>query len=159
PAAALGALQDPVVAGQDEQLVINLGNMHALAFHLRGTHVYSLFEHHTGLLSRQQIESFCEGLTAGTLRQEDVFDSQGHGVFYAIAAAAGEQPSSRHPFVAVTGPQRAKLRGSALNPYFAVPHGDMMLSGCFGLVWAFAEKHPQQREEILARLLPSAASP
>jgi hypothetical protein len=48
---------------------------------------------------------------------------------------------------------------SALNPYFAVPHGDMMLSGCFGLVWAFAEKHPQHRQEILARLLPSAISP
>jgi len=57
---------------------------------------------------------------------------------------------------AVTGTQRAKLRASALQPYFAVPHGDMMLSGCFGLVWAFAEKH---RQEILARLLPSATSP
>ena len=155
PAAALGALQDPVVAQQDEQLVINLGNMHALGFHLRGTHIYSLFEHHTNLLSAQEIESLSEGLVAGTLRHEDVFASHGHGVFY----AAGERPSNPHPFVAVTGPQRAKLRVSALNPYFAVPHGDMMLSGCFGLVWAFAEKHPQHRQEILARLLPSAISP
>ncbi|MGQ9573184.1 MAG: DUF1786 domain-containing protein [Dehalococcoidia bacterium] len=150
PAAALGALQDPAVAQQDEQLVINLGNMHALAFHLRGTRIYSLFEHHTGLLSRQQIESFCHRLTAGTLRHEDVFGSHGHGVFY----APGEQPTNLQPFIAVTGPQRAKLTGSALKPYFAVPHGDMMLSGCFGLVWAFAEKHTQHRQEILARLLP-----
>ncbi|MCJ7510596.1 MAG: DUF1786 domain-containing protein, partial [Dehalococcoidia bacterium] len=148
----LGALQDPIVAQQDEQLVINLGNMHALAFHLRGTHVYSLFEHHTNLLSAQEIESLSEGLAAGTLRHEDVFGSHGHGVFY----AAGDRPFNPHPFVAVTGPQRAKLRGSALRPYFAVPHGDMMLSGCFGLVWAFAERH---RQEILARLLPSATSP
>jgi len=153
PAAALGALQDPNVAQQDEQLVINLGNMHALAFHLRGTHVYSLFEHHTGLLSSEEIESLSQRLMAGTLRHEDVFGSHGHGVFY---VAAGEKPSEGHPFVAVTGPRRAKLRASALKPYFAVPHGDMMLSGCFGLVWAFAEKHPQHREEILARLLPSA---
>ena len=50
PAAALGALQDPLVAGQDEQLVLNLGNMHALAFHLRGTRILSLYEHHTGVL-------------------------------------------------------------------------------------------------------------
>jgi len=156
PAAALGALQDPNVAQQDEQLVINLGNMHALGFHLRGTHVYSLFEHHTGLLSSEEIESLSERLMAGTLRHEDVFGSHGHGVFY---AAAGERPSEGRPFVAVTGPRRAKLRASALKPYFAVPHGDMMLSGCFGLVWAFAEKHPQHREEILARLLPSATSP
>ena len=155
PAAALGALQDPVVAQQDEQLVINLGNMHALAFHLRGTHVYSLFEHHTNLLSAQEVESLSEGLVASTLCHEDVFASHGHGALY----AAGERPSNPHPFVAVTGPQRAKLRASTLRPYFAVPHGDMMLSGCFGLVWAFAEKHPQHRQEILARLLPSAISP
>jgi len=155
PAAALGALQDPAVAQQDEQFVVNLGNMHALAFHLRATHIYSLFEHHTGLLSRQQIESFSEGLIAGTLRHEDVFGNHGHGVLY---VAAGEQPSNRHPFVAITGPQRAKLRASRLKPYFAVPHGDMMLSGCFGLVWAFAEKHPQHRQEILARLLPPTIS-
>ena len=155
PAAALGALQDPIVAQQDEQFVVNLGNMHALAFHLRATHIYSLFEHHTGLLSSEQIESLSERLMAGTLRHEDVFGSHGHGVFY---VAAGERPSNRHPLVAVTGPQRAKLRASALKPYFAVPHGDMMLSGCFGLVWAFAEKHPQHREEILARLFPPATS-
>jgi uncharacterized protein (DUF1786 family) len=156
PAAALGALQDPVVAQQDEQLVINLGNMHALGFHLRGTHIYSLFEHHTHLLSGQEIESLSEGLVAGTLRHQDVFASHGHGVFY---IAAGERPSNRQPFIAVTGPQRAKLRGSPLRPYFAVPHGDMMLSGCFGLVLAFAERHPQHRQEILARLLPSGTSP
>lgn len=155
PAAALGALQDAAVAQQDEQLVINLGNMHALAFHLRGTQIYSLFEHHTGLLNSEEIESLSERLVAGTLRHEDVFGSHGHGVFYARA----EKPSNPHPFAAVTGPQRAKLRGSALRPYFAVPHGDMMLSGCFGLVWAFAEKHPQHRDEILARLLPPATSP
>jgi uncharacterized protein (DUF1786 family) len=155
PAAALGALQDPIVAQHDEQLIINLGNMHALAFHLRGTHIYSLFEHHTGLLSSEEIASLSERLMAGTLHHEDVFGSHGHGVLY---VAAGERPSNRRPFVAVTGPQRAKLKGSNLKPYFAVPHGDMMLSGCFGLVWAFAEKHPQHRQETLARLLPLVTS-
>jgi len=150
PAAALGALQDPIVAQQDEQFVINLGNMHALAFHLRATHIYSLFEHHTGLLSSEQIEAFSERLMAGTLRHEDVFGSHGHGVFYTVAA--GDRPSNRHPLVAVTGPQRAKLRASALKPHFAVPHGDMMLSGCFGLVWAFAHRYPEHCAEVEASL-------
>ncbi|MCH7578186.1 MAG: hypothetical protein IH822_10425, partial [Chloroflexi bacterium] len=53
--------------------------------------------------------------------------------------------------------QRAQLRDSVLDPYFAVPHGDMMVSGCFGLLWAFAEKHPNHAEEILAPLGVSAA--
>jgi len=152
PAAALGALQDALVARQEEQLVLNLGNMHALAFHLRGTRILSLYEHHTGLLSGEEIEALTEGLLAGTLRHEDVFDHHGHGVFY---AEMPEGPSrSQRPLVAVTGPQRGKLRHSGLRPHFAVPHGNMMVSGCFGLVWAYAEKYPQHREEIEAALRP-----
>jgi hypothetical protein len=43
------------------------------------------------------------------------------------------------PFLAVTGPRRALLRGSNLQSYEATPHGDMMLAGCYGLLRAFAE--------------------
>ena len=143
PAAALGALQDPQVAAEEERLILNLGNMHALAFHLSGTHIYGLYEHHTGEMTTEQIEDFTERLVAGTLAQEEVFDSKGHGVYYADAA-----PEGRQPFLAVTGPQRGRLRGSRLQPYFATPHGDMMISGCFGLVLAFAARYPQHREEI-----------
>ena len=145
PAAALGGLQDVRVAAQDEQLVLNLGNMHALAFHLRGTQIISLYEHHTGEVSREQIEDFTSRLLDGTLPHEDVFNSKGHGVFY--AERNGGNGRTR-PLVAVTGPQRGKLRGSSLDPYFATPHGDMMISGCFGLVLAFGEKHAERREEI-----------
>jgi uncharacterized protein (DUF1786 family) len=152
PAAALGALQDAKVAAAERQLVLNLGNSHALAFHLRSTHIYSLFEHHTGLLSRDDIESLTERLLAGTLTQQEVFDGNGHGVFYA------EPAPSREVLVAVTGPQRSKLAGSRLRPHLAVPHGDMMLSGCFGLLQAFAAKHPAMREEVEAALKEDATS-
>ena len=160
PAAALGALQDPLVSAHEEQLVLNLGNMHALAFHLRGTRIHSLYEHHTGEVTADQLVDFTQRLIAGTLPHEDVFGSKGHGVYYADEAAhpelvEGPEPVEGRaggPFLAVTGPQRGKLRGGALDPYFAVPHGDMMVSGCFGLVWAFAEKHPDHADEILAAL-------
>ncbi|MFB3093352.1 MAG: DUF1786 family protein [Dehalococcoidia bacterium] len=169
PAAALGALQDSQVAAHQEQLLLNLGNMHALAFHLHGTRIRALYEHHTGEVSADQFVDFTQRLIAGTLPHEDVFNSKGHGVYYADGPPAraelveapepveGPERSegSSHPagpFLAVTGPQRAKLRGSALDPYFAVPHGDMMVSGCFGLLWAFAEKHPQHSDEILETL-------
>jgi len=189
PAAALGALQDPQVAARDEQLVLNLGNMHALAFHLRGTEIVSLYEHHTGEVTAEQLVDFTRRLASGDLAHEEVFESKGHGVYYAglsahpepvkgprshrhserrgaarrISASSGrtagrrapsspEAPQGDVPLVAVTGPRRAKLRGSALDPYFAVPHGDMMVSGCFGLLWAFAEKHPRHAEAILPAL-------
>jgi uncharacterized protein (DUF1786 family) len=148
PAAAIGALQDPQVASAPSQLVLNLGNMHALAFHLRGTQIISLYEHHTGEISAAQIEDFTERLIGGTLPHEDVFTTKGHGVFY-----ASDRPrTTERPAIAVTGPQRGKIRGSRLQPYFAVPHGDMMISGCFGLVVAFATKHPHHRDEIEAAL-------
>jgi uncharacterized protein (DUF1786 family) len=150
PAAALGALQDPQVAGREERLVLNLGNMHALAFHLRGTRIISLYEHHTGEMTTEQIVDFSRRLIGGTLAHEEVFDTKGHGVYYAGNARTGAVGDG--PFVAVTGPQRGKLRGSDLAPYFAVPHGGMMVSGCYGLLWAFAEKHPTYEEQILDAL-------
>ncbi len=149
PAAALGALQDPHVAREKTQLVLNLGNMHALAFHLRGTEIISLYEHHTGEMSAEQIVDFTERLVAGTLPHEDVFNSKGHGVFY--AESGGAHDGSR-PLVAVTGPQRGKVRNTRLDPYFATPHGDMMISGCFGLLQGFAAKYPEHAEEITAAL-------
>ena len=153
PAAALGALQDPLVAGREEQLILNLGNMHALAFHLQGTRILSLYEHHTGEVSKEQTEDFTERLLAGTLAHEEIFGSKGHGAYYADGMAReNRNRKADMPMIAVTGPQRGKLRGSRLDPYFAVPHGDMMVSGCFGLLWAFAEKHPQDREQITEAL-------
>ncbi len=149
PAAALGALQDPHVGEAATQLVLNLGNMHALAFHLRGTHVISLYEHHTGEMTGGQIADFTERLIDGTLAHEEVFSTKGHGVFYVAETEAEPSAESlERPLVAVTGPQRGRIRGSALDPYFATPHGDMMISGCFGLLVAFAEKHPESRAEI-----------
>jgi uncharacterized protein (DUF1786 family) len=148
PAAALGALQDPRVGAATPQVVLNLGNMHALAFHLEGTRIISLYEHHTGEVSREQIEDFTERLVGGTLAHEDVFNTKGHGVFYAERNGRG----SRAQVVAVTGPQRAKVRDSRLAPYFAAPHGDMMISGCFGLVRAFGHRYPEHSAAIEAAL-------
>jgi uncharacterized protein (DUF1786 family) len=147
PAAALGALQDPRVAAEETQLVLNLGNMHTLAFHLQSTQIVSLYEHHTGEVTRDQIEDFTQRLASGELRHEDVFGTKGHGVFYADGVR-----SSLAGIVAVTGPQRGKIRGSRLDPYFATPHGDMMISGCFGLLVAYAEKYPETRGEIYSAL-------
>ncbi|MGH7634068.1 MAG: DUF1786 family protein, partial [Gemmatimonadaceae bacterium] len=105
----------------------------------------------TGEVSREQIEDFTRRLLAGTLPHEDVFNSKGHGVFYSDGGTHSDGDGAM-PIVAVTGPQRGKLRGSALQPYFATPHGDMMISGCFGLLRAFGEVYPDTRGEIEAAL-------
>ena len=52
----------------------------------------------------------------------------------------------------VTGPRRSMMSGSALPVHFAVPHGDMMIAGCFGLVRAWADVFPGDAGPILDSL-------
>lgn len=145
-AAAVGAMHDPRVQEQDEQLILHLGNMHALGLLTSGTRVHGLFEHHTDRLSGGEIEHISERFMRGQLTHDEVFAHHGHGVHYVDGVPGDEPPMT------VTGPQRTKLRGSRLNPHVATPHGDTMISACLGLVQGFAARHPEVREEIEAAL-------
>ncbi|MEW6567570.1 MAG: DUF1786 family protein, partial [Chloroflexota bacterium] len=146
PAAVLGAEFDPLVAGRPRRLVVNVGNFHALAFRLGPAGIEALFEHHTGLLDRRRLGALIERLAAGTLTRQEVFDNQGHG---ALVFDPTPLPLDGPDFgIVVTGPRRGLLRGSELRPYFAVPFGDMMLAGCFGLLAAAADLVPELAEPI-----------
>jgi len=146
PAAVIGALEDERVRGADSALVVNIGNFHTLAFHMVAGRVAGLFEHHTGMLSREKLEDYLRRLGEGTLRNEDVFADSGHGAML----VPGPRPAPE--LVAVTGPRRGLLYGSALRPYFAAPHGDMMVAGCFGLLRATAATMPAFAAAVEARL-------
>ena len=54
--------------------------------------------------------------------------------------------------VYVTGPRQSMMRASRLRAHFAVPFGDMMLSGCFGLLAACADLLPAHSDQIHAAL-------
>ncbi len=143
PAAVLGALEDHVVRSRPEAVVVNVGNMHTLAFHLRGGEIAGLLEHHTGLLDREKIESLLAELAWGTISHDNVFAGHGHGALVLDSSPAALD------FVAVTGPRRSLLAGSPrLIPYLAVPHGDMMMAGCWGLVRACARVLPWTGDAI-----------
>jgi uncharacterized protein (DUF1786 family) len=143
-AALAGALEDPVVRAHHECLVANVGNFHALAFALRDGRIQGLFEHHTGELTRAKLEGYLRELAAGAIDNERVFADSGHGaVVLDPTPLAPTGPGDGIPFLAVTGPRRSLLRGSKLHPYEAVPHGDMMLAGSFGLLRAAAALSPE----------------
>ncbi len=149
-AAALGSLEDPLVRQQQESLLCNIGNFHTLAFHLVQGRIAGIFEHHTGEISRTRLEELLVKLAQGTLSNDEVFADSGHG------ALLVQKPSSythTFPFLSVTGPRRDLLRGSQLQPYEAVPHGDMMLAGCYGLLRALADHEPKLTPEIEPSLL------
>lgn len=150
PAAVLGATFDPLVAARPRQLIANVGNFHTLAFRLGPTGIEGVFEHHTGFLERASLESLLTRLAAGTLTHADVFDDKGHGaLIYAAEALPMDDPAFN---VVVTGPRRGLMRGSALRPYFAVPFGDMMISGCFGMLSAVADILPGLADPIRASM-------
>jgi len=144
PAAVLGALEDPQVGSRTEAMVVNVGNFHTLAFDLRRGAIAGLFEHHTGKLSQAQLEELLARLAAGTLSNDEVFAGQGHGALIVDRPPAGRDAL----WVAVTGPRRGLLAGSRLKPYLAVPYGDMMMAGCWGLVRACAQHLPWTAEAI-----------
>jgi uncharacterized protein (DUF1786 family) len=140
-AAALGALQDAAVAKHGQVLTINLGNSHAVAFHLDGLRIKGFFEHHTNLLDGAKIDDLIDKLERGVLTHDEVFQGGGHG---AVVAAE----SHDKPFLAVTGPRQDIVKGTRLRFHPAVPHGDTMLAGCYGLVKAFGLRIEAWREEI-----------
>ncbi len=150
-AAALGGLEDALVRAQHESLLCNIGNFHTLAFHMVQQRIVGIFEHHTGEISQARLEELLEKLAAGTLANDDVFNDSGHGALILQQQSGSEHP---FPFLSVTGPRRELLRGSRLKPYEAVPHGDMMLAGNYGLLRAFADRIPIFAPLIEPSLLP-----
>ncbi|MGQ9717045.1 MAG: DUF1786 domain-containing protein [Anaerolineae bacterium] len=132
PAALWGILEDPVAAAHHEEglIAVNVGNQHTIAVLLRAGRILGLFEHHTVMITTEKLRHLLDRLRAGTLTDEEVYEDNGHGAYLSSDYA----PDGGFRFVAVTGPQRHLAAG--LGYYFAAPYGDMMLTGCFGLVAA-----------------------
>ncbi|HZD56508.1 MAG TPA: DUF1786 domain-containing protein [Anaerolineales bacterium] len=147
PAAVLGACYDPAVALCTETMIVNVGNFHTLAFRLDSQGIAGVFEHHTGLIDLPKLERLLLSLADGSLAHADVFEDQGHGALVycqrplPLIAGGGFG-------VAVTGPRRNMMRTSSLRPHFAVPFGDMMIAGCFGLLAAVADVLPDLAQPI-----------
>lgn len=136
PAAVLGSMFDPVATRHDRVIFCNVGNFHTLAFRMESNRISGVFEHHTGEIDLVKLDSLIDRLADGSLKHADVFDDMGHG-----ALLYSEIPLM-NPAVVVTGPRRAMMRESKHQPYFAVPFGDMMIAGCFGLLAAMADTLP-----------------
>lgn len=150
PAAVLGATLDPPVRARRRTLIANVGNFHTLAFRLGPSGIEGVFEHHTGLLTPAKLEGLLREFADGTLTNEFVFQDMGHG---ALLPHPAPYRFPRRGFgLAVTGPRRSMLHGSALRPHFAAPFGDMMLAGCFGMLAAAADVFPDWAEEVRAGL-------
>lgn len=135
-AAIHGALCDPEAASRLEEgiMVVNLGNQHVLAALVLEDSIVGIFEHHTGALSSSRLSWWLERFRRGEVESGEVLADGGHGCAYRLGGALG----GRFRWTVVTGPRRHMA--STMGWRMAAPFGNMMLSGCFGLVRAYLRK-------------------
>jgi uncharacterized protein (DUF1786 family) len=129
-AAILGALEDDRKPGrEDELLVVNIGNEHTLGAWLAGGTLKGIYEHHTTLLDREKLLEQMDRFVSGNLSNDQVYAAGGHGCLNTGPRSGGR------PRLLVTGPRRQLLAGTRAE--MAAPYGNMMLSGCFGLLRSY----------------------
>jgi uncharacterized protein (DUF1786 family) len=161
PAAVLGATLDSRVATKGRVIICNIGNFHTLAFRLGRHGIEGLFEHHTGFLNKVKLERLLRRLGEGSIYNEEVFDDQGHGALMydltPLTLGEGEYD------VAITGPRRSlylrtglEKKERRLRPYYPAPFGDMMITGCFGILAAVADVMPELAGPIHHSLKPGS---
>ncbi len=134
-AAIRGALLDE--SAEAPYLVVNIGNGHTLASVVEDKKILSLFEHHTHQMTQSKIDDYLMRLCDGTLDFQEVFDDGGHGCYIRETVDLENIGS-----ILITGPGRSIMHGSRLGVRFAAPFGDMMLTGCFGLMDAYLDCIP-----------------
>ena len=138
PAAIFGALLDS--EAEQPSIVVNIGNGHTLGALVVDDRVRGLFEHHTSRMDAGKLYDYILRLAEGTLTFDEVFNDGGHGCYIGDVVGFDTIRS-----VMVTGPKRGVLQNSNelqgnVGPemweklHFAAPFGNMMLSGCFGLL-------------------------
>jgi uncharacterized protein (DUF1786 family) len=136
PDAILGCLMDKAVEDADPVLAVNVGNGHSMAAIVSGGEVTAVLEHHTRLLGPEKMEKLLRDFVDGKLSNEQVFDDNGHGMFY-LKKPPGFSEIQK---VVLTGPNRNVLSKTGLSVHFATPAGDVMMSGPVGLVEATKRK-------------------
>jgi uncharacterized protein (DUF1786 family) len=130
--AILGALLDPWVEERKAEgiTIVNIGNAHTVAALVKGLKIWGIYEHHTSLLDPFKLKDHLDRFRKEALTNQEIFDEMGHG----CRTLSGARKVSTFEHLSITGPNRGKFTG--LAGHMAAPFGDMMLTGCFGLLEA-----------------------
>ncbi|MEJ2242253.1 MAG: DUF1786 domain-containing protein [Candidatus Bathyarchaeota archaeon] len=136
PDAIIGCLMDPSIENLSSILAVNVGNGHTMAAIITNGEVTGVLEHHTRLLNSKKIEKLMKDFANGKLSNNQIFEDNGHGVFY-LKKPRG---FSKIEKIVVTGPNRKIFEDTSLDVHFATPGGDVMMSGPIGLVEATKKK-------------------
>ncbi len=140
PAAIFGALMDEKAI--QPAIVVNIGNGHTLAAIVMDNRITALFEHHTSSLDGVKLQHYITGFASGKLSFDDIFNDGGHGCYI-------KEIPEPIASIMITGPRRNILQNMNEEDrdeliwerlHFAAPFGNMMLSGCYGLLTPYLDK-------------------
>ena len=129
PSALWGA---SLAASKMPCLAINFGNSHTMMAFVDGESVDGVFEHHTSMLDAARMESYVRRFAAADLENAEVFAGGGHGTIKTSRPVDLAQVE-----ILVTGPRRREFASVGLALTEASLHGDMMLTGCYGLLQGY----------------------
>ena len=135
-AAILGAINDPIVFFKKKVVAMDVGNSHTMVTVIHDNEIKAIMEHHTHMLSTEQLVNEIIALSNGKLNNETVFNEGGHGVVYLDNNIKWEDIE----IVAATGPKRKLLEKASIPIHFASPSGDVMMTGPVGLIEAAKRK-------------------
>lgn len=134
--ALLGALSVQEVrdrACRDGITIVNAGNSHTVAALVFRGGIRGIYEHHTGMRTPEETLRDLDQFRKSWLPGEEVRASGGHGTAFAPYC----EEAGGYETTYIMGPRRDPLRG---HGRFLDPFGDMMLAGCFGLLWGLAQR-------------------
>ncbi len=133
-AAVWGSFADEAISKRLEKglVLVNVGNQHTFAVLLKEDRIFGLFEHHTRMLNTDKLGTLIGKLCRKELTHAEVFQDGGHGCYI------DQESPPISDFVGITGPKRSLAQ--ELGFHMVNPYGDMMMTGCFGLVEAVKHK-------------------
>ncbi len=117
-------------------IALNVGNSHTVAALVKGDRVWGIYEHHTRLLNPAMLDDQIRRFAQADLTHKEVFEQNGHGVAY----NPDYRKMKAFEHIITTGPRR-ETAANIGHP--AAPFGEMMLSGCFGLIEAVRQYRDQ----------------
>ncbi|AXI25847.1 hypothetical protein CFE53_00080 [Methanofervidicoccus sp. A16] len=133
-ASICGILDYAIEEGIEEFIGLDIGNGHTLGVSIKDGKIKGIFEHHTGMLTPEKLKDIVDRLAEGSLRNEDIYEDGGHGA----VVLEGIEPQE----ILITGPNREMFKRYGR---YAYPGGDVMITGCVGLLGAFE----YNREKLL----------
>ncbi|WP_292460089.1 DUF1786 domain-containing protein [Methanothermococcus sp.] len=125
-ASICGILNYATEKGMNEFIGLDIGNGHTLGVSVKDGEIKGIFEHHTRLLTPEKLKKIVDKLSNGTLTNEEILNDRGHG------AAVVDKINPED--ILIAGPNRSLFKEYGK---YAYPGGDVMITGCVGLLKAF----------------------